>query len=185
MKFTIELDSTQDQVILKMIGFCLFAAGDGINTVEELNKRPTEEQDDNQKPAEEKPKHSSRKKSQEEPAPVEQTETQDAPTGQASDLPSEVPSETEPAPANVTSNTTGTATEAAWRKAMQEKVAELGLEKGTDQYRYFLDYIHKLGESYGNRVPSRLSPDKLFAFIQEFNTTAIDTDGSFTSKSPF
>lgn len=63
-----------------------------------------------------------------------------------------------------------------WRKILRDKLVELRIVNDKDEpgdnfsRRPILnDFIHKISEDYGDRIPSRLTPERLYDFVQQFS----------------
>lgn len=157
-------------------------------------ERTVAAEDVKEEPVEEKPKPKrSRKKKEEEPSqepeaaakepdPVEpptQEEVNAAMEKENDDTSAEVP-ETPVVAVVGPAKLVNSMTQEEWRKHLVAKQIEVGLvardgsgelvegERASYKPR-FNDFVHRISEDYGNRIPSKLHPEALYSFVEQFD----------------
>lgn len=163
------------------------------------------------KPAKEKPVTLRRKVSQpaaeekqpEEPQPEAEVAKQDAPTPQAEvtkqdasqtkteatlqDAPTPQAEATQQDAPTPEAEEPKTMTNVEFRRILDEKRKELGIEVHTEMSVKLSNYLKAVSEAYGSHVPSKLDPESLYKFVHNdlMNIVYDEENGVFTQKTPF
>lgn len=189
MKITIELDSAEakDFLVIKEISKAIGAVRD------EKDEEPVET------PVEDKPKakRAPRKTKEEvEPAPEVKAEE---PVEQKVEAPAEdltpktlvEPEVPEASATEAKAEEVEVITPEKWREIFANKRKELDIMPGSEYENFspmFNDLVHKISETYGHRVPSKLTEEALTRFVHnDFVYIAWNADhtGFELSKAPF
>lgn len=76
-----------------------------------------------------------------------------------------------------------------WRVEMENKKKELGVDDAGENAAMrslFNDFVHRLSETYGNRVPSKLTDEKRGEFLKEFKSIVwTKEEGFHTTYVPY
>lgn len=75
-----------------------------------------------------------------------------------------------------------------FRKIYKWKMESLGVAAGQqdeDKAKFFTDFVHKLSEDYGNRLPSKLTDEARRGFIEQFVTIERNGESFEISKCPY
>lgn len=134
----------------------------------------------------------------EEPSEVEAPTKEEIAAAETREEPkSDLPFDDEPEPLPEDLKPAQTCTLEQWREVLKNKLIECGIaadDNGTivegpfaSRKPFFNDYVHQISAEYGDRIPSKLSDEVRYRFVQKFNRIAWDEDikGYSISSVPF